>query len=180
MTLIVLFLFLLVFFAIGVFIFVDTSKLGLPPLVAKSRALSQVFLKSPSSIYCRARFMSAAEFNYFLALESYLPPRARITCKVRLADLVQPLSPPRTSAWQTAFNRVACKHVDFVLLDEYLNPLCIIELDDSSHARYSRQLRDTFVDSVLADVGYPVYHVPVRAAYPPAEFFFLDKHFKKT
>ena len=49
--------------------------------------------------------------------------------------------------------------MDFVICDEKLNVLLILELDDSSHDTETRKQRDTFVDSVLTGSGYRILHV---------------------
>jgi hypothetical protein len=44
-------------------------------------------------------------------------------------------------------------------------PLVAIELDDQSHNRADRQLRDKFVDGVFAAAALPLVHVAVRPQY---------------
>jgi hypothetical protein len=41
--------------------------------------------------------------------------RFQIFSKVRIADLIEPREGLSRSQWQSAFNRIACKHADFVL-----------------------------------------------------------------
>ncbi len=88
------------------------------------------------------------------------PDSPRILAKVRLADIA---SPPRDSpTWQADFNRVQSKHVDFVVVaGDRMLPLRVIELDDASHARPDRIVRDETVDHVLTSAGIPILHVPV-------------------
>ena len=54
--------------------------------------------------------------------------------------------------------KIQSKHVDFVLSDQNMNIVAILELDDSSHNRPDRQARDAFVDQILTGVGYMVIH----------------------
>ena len=52
------------------------------------------------------------------------------------------------------------KSVDFVLFDkEYFSPFMIIELDDSSHEREDRKIRDGFVDSICQKAEIPIKHI---------------------
>lgn len=76
--------------------------------------------------------------------------------KVRLADLIEPKTKEN---WQTAFNKIKSKHIDFVLCDPTSSrPLIAIELDDSSHQNEDRSHRDMFVDRALSSAGLPILH----------------------
>lgn len=86
----------------------------------------------------------------------------RVMVKVRLADLVLPTAAFRSGAWQADFNRVARKHVDFVVVaGDRMVPLRVVELDDASHDRVDRAERDDLVDEILRRAGVPVTHVRV-------------------
>ena len=80
-----------------------------------------------------------------------------VFAKVRLLDLLEPTK--GAQKYKTYLYKVQAKHVDFVLCDQKLVAKHIIELDDSSHNREDRKLRDEFVDSVLKSVGYNIIHV---------------------
>lgn len=79
-----------------------------------------------------------------------------VFAKVRLLDLVKPIR--KNKKYQTYFNKVQSKHVDFVLCNEKLVAEWIIELDDSTHDRPDRRERDSFVDAVVTSVGYRIIH----------------------
>ena len=94
----------------------------------------------------------------------------QIFAKVRLADIVKPVFSPSRSGRQSAFNRITGKYVDFVLCDpESLRVRAVIELDDRTHKLFERGIRDSFVDSALADAGIPVLRVAAQAYYIPAQ-----------
>ncbi|HWI66614.1 MAG TPA: DUF2726 domain-containing protein, partial [Symbiobacteriaceae bacterium] len=82
----------------------------------------------------RASLLSPAEQRFYTRLYQAVGNELLICPKVRLADAID----VRGDAieWQAAWNRIAAKHLDFVLVtaDEY-QPLLAIELDDSSHMR---------------------------------------------
>ena len=85
-----------------------------------------------------------------------LPAGCHLCPQVRLADLLA-VTIGDPSARQTALNRVACKSVDFVVVDVASGEaLLVVELDDRSHARPDRQARDAFVNEVLRVAGIPV------------------------
>lgn len=79
-----------------------------------------------------------------------------VFAKVRLLDLLEPIR--GNQKYKTYFYKVQAKHVDFVLCDSKLIAQYIIELDDSSHDKKSRQERDQFVDEVVKSVGYKIVH----------------------
>ncbi len=89
--------------------------------------------------------------------------RFTIQSKVRLADVFF-VSRPNENV--TFFNRIAHKHLDFLICDSVtMKPLLGIELDDSSHKQNSRQERDEFVESVCKVAGLPLLRLPVHREY---------------
>lgn len=119
----------------------------------------------PTLPYSRRRYLlSQAERDFFAVLDEVTPPDWHIFPQVRLANLV--LVAKGTRNWQSHFNRVAAKCVDFVICDpDTVSPRLVIELDDASHDRPDRQARDTFVDAVLASAGLPILHVRWQRTY---------------
>jgi Protein of unknown function (DUF2726) len=114
--------------------------------------------------------LTPAERSFFGVLQQALASDYQIFAKVRLADIVRPVKNPSRSGWQSAFNRTTGKHVDFVLChSERLNIVGVIELDDSTHERFERGIRDSLVNSALADAGIPVLRVRARQSYSPAQ-----------
>ena len=118
----------------------------------------------------RRYFFSASERSFYEILRRLVPSHT-VFAKVRLADLV---SVERGAAgWQTHFNRIQSKHIDFVLLDSNLSPVVAVELDDSSHDREDRKTRDEFVDAVFSVARLPLVHVRAKRAYVPDEILDL-------
>ena len=109
--------------------------------------------------YQAKMLLSKNEWNNCMKLKAALEPaRFSICAKVRLADLVEPKKGLEKVKWQTAFNKVNRKHIDFVICDNTMHVKLCLELDDSSHDRTDRQQRDVFVDSVLKNCGYQIIH----------------------
>jgi hypothetical protein len=50
-----------------------------------------------------------------------------------------------------------------------LNVIGVVELDDRTHERFERGVRDGLVDAALADAGIPVLRVAAKASYSPVE-----------
>ena len=68
----------------------------------------------------------------------------------------------RTKYW----NKINRKHVDFLICDrDTLKPIVAIELDDSTHARENRQLRDEFVNQIFTAAKLPLIHIKVSQSY---------------
>ena len=115
------------------------------------------------------KFLSPAELNFYRVLRTAVGDWAVICPKVSLNDLFYAKSGDRKT--NVAYrNRIARKHVDFLLCDpQSMRPLLGIELDDASHRRADRQERDRFVERVFSAAGLPLHRVPVRASYNVAE-----------
>ena len=112
------------------------------------------------------QLFSAAEVHFLAALDQSIEPEHRVFGKVRLADLVSIKSGLSPSRRQIALNRVAQKHIDFVVCaGASLTPICAIELNDSSHKSSHAMRRDDFVASVCAQVGIPLVVFKAAASY---------------
>src|SRR5258706_867109 len=110
----------------------------------------------------RDEFLSAAEISFYKILVSIAGAQFTIQSKVRLADLFYVARPNEN---QSARNRIAQKHIDFVLCETTtMKPVCGIELDDSSHQRTDRQERDEFVEAACRAAGFPLFRFPAQRA----------------
>ncbi len=109
----------------------------------------------------RRALLSPGELAFYRVLLLAVRERWTISVKLRLADVIW--CPP--ALWKSASGaRVSQKHLDFVLYDRQTTAVVLaIELDDRSHARRERKLRDAFVDDVLAKCH--VRLLRVRAAW---------------
>lgn len=110
-----------------------------------------------------------AEQKFLRALEQALPDY-RVFAKVRVADLITVRKGLTKSARASAFNRVAMKHVDFVLCrTDDLTVICAVELDDKTHERRDRRARDAFLERAFAAAQLPLVRVQVRSSYDAAQ-----------
>ncbi len=113
----------------------------------------------------RDNFLSAAEHNFFKVLQAATSDWAIICPKVNLGDLFY-ASTGDYGRNQTYRNKIARKHVDFLLCHPLtIQPMMGIELDDKTHKRSDRRKRDKFVDGVFSAAGLPLIHVIVRPHY---------------
>lgn len=124
---------------------------------------------SPDRLPYRRRddFLSAVELSFYRVLAAAIGDRATICPKVNLADIVYVAA---GQAPQRYRNKIDRKHVDFLVCHPHtLQPCCGIELDDASHERRDRRVRDRFVEEVFAAAELPLIRVPARSSYHLAE-----------
>lgn len=109
--------------------------------------------------YIRKNLMTKNEWSFYKQLKPVADElKLSILCKTRVADLVDIEKGLNKSEWQTAFNRINKKHIDFILCKpENLYPVLLIELDDSTHDTEKGQKRDEFVEKVLDKAGYKLF-----------------------
>jgi hypothetical protein len=109
---------------------------------------------------------SAAERSFLGVLDRAVGPDYRVFGKVRIADVAAVKSNVSNFARQVALNRIAAKHLDFVVCRAGdLSLVCAIELNDRSHFSQRAQARDQFVALVCRTVGLPLLTVPAQRAY---------------
>lgn len=108
--------------------------------------------------YKKTYFFTKNEFYFYKALkEIACELELEIFPKARLADIIEP--PRNGKNWQTAFNKIKAKHIDFVLCEnQTFKPKLVIELDDKSHTTEKRMQRDQFVDEALKSAHLQIIH----------------------
>jgi len=109
--------------------------------------------------------LTQAENSFYSVLKLALKDMdVNIFAKMRLCDIVY--IPKGTKNWQTYWNKIKSKHVDFIISTKNGNkPLLVIELNDSSHNSIERMERDEFVENVLSAAGIPLIFIPVQHSY---------------
>ncbi len=113
----------------------------------------------------RDDFLSDAELSFYKTLYLSIPDAFTICPKVSLSDIFF-VSTSDRSSWTRYNNKINKKHVDFLLCEKVsMNPVCGIELDDSSHSKQKRVERDRFVDKVFETVGLKLLRFPVKKGY---------------
>lgn len=107
-----------------------------------------------------------AERSFLGVLDQVVGADFRVMGKVRVADVIAVTKGTPKATWQRAFNRISAKHFDFVLCRKTdLKPVCVIELNDQSHAKDDRKARDTFLDGVCAVAGLSLIFIPAQKSY---------------
>jgi very-short-patch-repair endonuclease len=85
-------------------------------------------------------------------------PECFVFAQVRLADIV---GIKKTKNWQTWFNKVSRKSVDFVVCNKSFVVLACIELDGKTHEQEDRQKADNDKDAALNAAGIPILRIEV-------------------
>jgi hypothetical protein len=111
------------------------------------------------------KLLTPMETKFYRILNKVVGRDLLIFVKVRLGDLMDAHPGMDKVKRRIAFNKIACKHVDFVICDRELKVLLGIELDDRSHEREDRKARDTFVDAVFRSAGINLLHVSGKQYY---------------
>lgn len=134
--------------------------------ILASRAIVRTRHTDSNLPYSKRQYLfSKAERSFFEVLHRVASPRFHVFAKVRVVDLLMVKgSPP--SATGSHRNRILSKHVDFVLCDrELVSPKIAIELDDASHNRPDRQVRDAFLARAFRAAGLPLLRVSAAKSY---------------
>lgn len=113
---------------------------------------------------------SAAERSFLGVLDQAVGSEHRVFGKVRVADVAIVKPGLGNSARQSALNRVAYKHFDFVVCRASdLAVVCAVELNDKSHSSRRTQSRDDLLLKVCQAIDLPLLNVPAKQAYSPQE-----------
>lgn len=90
-------------------------------------------------------------------------PNSYVMAQVRLADIV---GIKKCDNWQSWFNKINRKSVDFVICNKSFVVLACIELDGKTHTQEDRQKADRDKDEALIAAGIPI--VRIEAGKEPA------------
>lgn len=83
-----------------------------------------------------------------------------INLKTRLEDLVNYVDGMDYGLTQKYRGQIKSRHVDYLILDQELQPLFAIELDDDSHLKAKAKEIDKFKDDFFNKIGIKLYRVP--------------------
>lgn len=113
----------------------------------------------------RDDFLSPAELSFYKVLSQAISDKAIICPKVSLKEIFFVKTHDKND-FPRFRNKINLKHVDFLLCSkDTFDPICGIELDDTSHARADRVERDVFVEKVFASAGLKLLRFPNKKSY---------------
>jgi len=129
-------------------------------LIKNKKSSPEVQYKKQKTLF------SPAERSFLGVLNQAIEDNATIFGKVRVADILSPVSGLPRSKRQILFNKISSKHFDFIICDKQnLSVLCAIELDDKSHNSKARKARDAFLQSACASAQLPLIQIPAKSTY---------------
>ena len=113
----------------------------------------------------REYLLTQAEKDFYDVFSRAVDSKYLLFAKVRMADLLY-LPKMDNGDFYRHQNKIQSKHVDFVLCEiGTVKPLIAIELDDSSHLRVDRILRDVFIDKAFEAAKFPIIHIKTASSY---------------
>lgn len=118
----------------------------------------------------RENLFTQAEQAFLQVLFQAIDDDMIVFGKVRIADVLNPISQNNKSLWRKALNQITAKHFDFVICKKRdLSFVCAIELDDSSHNAKNRKQRDIFVNNACESAQLPLVRFKAKAGYKVGE-----------
>ncbi|WP_104399696.1 DUF2726 domain-containing protein [Vibrio penaeicida] len=110
--------------------------------------------------------MSGPEVAFYNALITAVDNRALVFAKVHMADVLMPAPNKDKKKWLAAFNRIARKHLDFVICRPgTLEVLCIIEFDNGKELNKTKAEREKLLMHVCKTSGIPLIGANEKYAY---------------
>ena len=137
---------LVIFIAVITVIVVVLSKRPAPTKVIEE--------STPITDYEAVSLLSPAEITLYSYLMHMFDGTAIICPKMRLADIIQPRTPPVKGDWRPALNKVIRKNLDFVCLRaDDLSTLGVVELNQSNQMAPDSPGRYESLRSILEAAG---------------------------
>ncbi len=131
-------------------------------LAAKAKSKKKLPYELNKSIF------NKSESAFFAALRAAVQNQWLIAPKIGLKDFLSIAK--GTPDRQTHFNRIAQKHIDFLLFSPNGNaPVCAIEIDGPSHNNERTRERDAFIKQIYDHAGLPLLRFPAKTTYTTAE-----------
>jgi very-short-patch-repair endonuclease len=112
--------------------------------------------------FSKKKILTNREFSFYKMLVSIVEPMGlRVFPKVRMIDIIETTNNVERDNrfWQN--KQIIQMHVDFLLVDSvFIRPVCVIELDDSSHEQSNAKYRDAKKDEAFETANLVLLRVP--------------------
>ncbi|NCU42014.1 MAG: DUF2726 domain-containing protein [Candidatus Moranbacteria bacterium] len=146
-------------FFFGIIIIILVLRLALIYLKRKNKKEEILPYKKQESL------LTSKEKEFFTFLLETISSKYFVFPKVRMCDIIS-VPKMENKEYYHFFNKIQSKHVDFLLCNkETLEPILAIELDDSSHKKVTRRLRDISVNAIFESANLPILHIPTAHSY---------------
>lgn len=117
--------------------------------------------------YFRKAPLSDPEQVFFHRLKDALPEKI-LLAQVSMSALLG-IRKTGNGSYQTQFNEISRKYVDFVVCNQDFSVVAVIELDDSSHQRGDRIKADVVKDVAFQTINCPLIRFDNRSMPTAAE-----------
>lgn len=112
--------------------------------------------------------MTDSEFKFYKILCIAVTNQFDIFPQIHLDAILD--NKIRGQSWIGAFRHINEKSIDFVLCDKKTGaPVLVIELDDKSHLREDRIIRDEEVERIFRDAKLPLLRIKDKYTFTPEE-----------
>ena len=109
----------------------------------------------------RKSLFTESEIAFLKVLEQAVGGDYRVYAKVRAGDTMCVRALPDRKQWLRAWDRLRCKHFDFLLCDpENFTPVAAVELDDGSQDNPRRSVRDSFLENACLAANFSLVRIP--------------------
>ncbi|NMC36289.1 DUF2726 domain-containing protein [Candidatus Beckwithbacteria bacterium] len=139
------------------------------------RLVFQKFPRTSKSIHTylyktRSFFLTKPEHELFDILVKNFGDTYYIFPQVHLSSIFN--HKIKGQNWQSALNHIDRKSIDFLFCDKaYIKPILAIELDDSSHQREDRIIRDSEVEQNFENANLPLLRFNSQERFHNEEMF---------
>ena len=124
-------------------------------IATNARNTRKVFKNNSYTYTAKSLPMTRTEADFFMKLQDAVEERYYVFPQVHLSALLD--YKVKGQDWHYAFRHINGKSVDFVLCDkETLRPTYAIELDDFTHDKVDRKIRDAEVERIFDNASLPL------------------------
>ena len=110
--------------------------------------------------------LSPAELSFYQVVSAAVGKSALLFCKVSMASIIRPHHELSDSRWRKLSREIESQQLEFVLIDAAsLEPLCVLEFEDSSQIDDERQAHQKFIHSVCEAASIPWVMVDARGGF---------------
>lgn len=142
-------------------------------LVRRYQGQGHRYGRGPSSVELqvspylrRPSILNQAEARFYFRLTQAVGDSFLIAPKIRLADVIDVRGD--AMEWKGSWNRIAAKHIDFLLVaTDNFRPLLAIELDFESAFGTEGRSGDEWLERALMICGMPIMKIKVKRDYDP-------------
>jgi hypothetical protein len=110
--------------------------------------------------------LSPAELSFYQVVSAAVGKSALLFCKVSMASIIRPHHELSDSRWRKFSREIESQQLEFVLIDAgSLEPLCVLEFEDSSQVDDERQAHQKFIHGVCEAASIPWVMVDARGGF---------------